>query len=59
MEGFIELDCLTGPALVRLERVMIVRPDPSGAARTLIVLEGRHEIIVLKAADEMVKRLSA
>lgn len=59
MTGFIEVDCLTGPALVRLERVMLIRPDPSGAARTLIVLEGGHEIIVLKPAEEMVRRLSA
>ena len=59
MIGFIEVDCLTGPALVRLERVMLVRPDPSGAPRTLIVLEGGHEIVVLKSAEEMVRRLSA
>lgn len=59
MTGFIEVDCLTGPALVRLERVILIRPDPSGASRTLIVLEGGHEIVVLRPAEEMVRRLSA
>lgn len=60
MIGFLELPCLSGPALVRLDRVILVRPDPSAAAsRTLIVLDGAQEVVVTKPAAEVVKEMKA
>lgn len=59
MSGFISVDCMTGPALIRLDRIVLVRPDPNGAARTLLVVDGGHELIVMRPAEEMVQRLSA
>lgn len=58
MKGFVRLDCLSGPALVRLDRVMLVRPDPTGAPRTLIVLDGSHELLVMHPAEEMVRLIA-
>jgi hypothetical protein len=58
MKGFVQLDCLSGPALVRLYRVMLVRPDPTGAPRTLIVLDGSHEVLVMRPAVEIVRLIA-
>lgn len=58
MIGFVELPCLTGPALVRLDRVMLVRPDPSGAERTLLVMDCGHEVLVPRPAEEVVRLLA-
>jgi len=49
MIGFLELPCLTGPALIRVDRVVLVRPDPSAAAtRTLVVLDAGQEVVVTR-----------
>lgn len=59
MIGFVELQSMTGPALVRLDRVVLVRPHPSGAAQTLLVLDGGHELIITRPASEVVGQLKA
>jgi hypothetical protein len=59
MIGFVELPSMTGPALVRVDRVVLVRPHPSGAAQTLLVLDGGHELIVTKPAADVVREMKA
>lgn len=60
MIGFLELSCLTGPALIRVDRVVLVRPDPSAAAtRTLIVLDAGQEVVVTRPAAEVVREMKA
>ncbi|MDP3492872.1 MAG: hypothetical protein Q8R82_07140 [Hyphomonadaceae bacterium] len=60
MIGFLELPCLSGPALIRLDRVVLVRPDPTAAAtRTLIVLDGAQEVLITKPAAEVVSAMKA
>lgn len=50
---------MTGPALVRLDRVVLVRPSPDGAERTLIVLENGHEMVVRQRAEEAIRAFVA
>jgi len=58
--GFIELPCLTGPALIRLDRVILVRPDPAAqSSRTLAVLDGGNELVVTRPAAEVVREIRA
>lgn len=60
MAAFLELPCLCGPALIRLDRVVLVRPDPSAAAsRTLVVLDAGQEIVVTRSAAEVVEAMKA
>lgn len=60
MVGFVEFPCLTGPALIRLDRVVLVRPDPSAAAsRTLVVLDAGQEVVVTKPAADVVREMKA
>jgi hypothetical protein len=56
--GFVELPCLTGPALVRSDRVVLVRPSPDGSPRTLVVMDGGSEVVVPRPAEEVVRLLA-
>lgn len=55
MSGFAFIESLTGPAIVRTDRVVLVRPSLQGADHTLIVLENGHEMIVRQAAADVVR----
>lgn len=60
MVGFLELPCLSGPALIRLDRVVLVRPDPAAAAsRTLVVLDAGQEVVVTRPAADVVREMKA
>lgn len=55
MSGFVRVDSMTGPALVRLDRVVLVRPSPDGTAdRSLLVLETGTELVVRQPAADLV-----
>jgi hypothetical protein len=56
--GFVELPSLIGPALVRVERVILVRPHHDDRARTLVVLDAGQELIVPRPAAEVVSLLA-
>ncbi len=57
MTGFLELPCLTGPAL-RVDRVVLVRPDPTAASsRTLVVLDAGQEVVVTKPDADVAREM--
>ena len=60
MTGFMEFPCLAGPALIRLDRVVLVRPDPTAASsRTLVVLDAGQEVVITRPAADVVREMKA
>ena len=55
MSGFVVFQSLTGPALVRLDRIVLIRPAPEGGDRTLVVMDNGHEMLVRQSAAELLK----
>lgn len=59
MNGFVEVRSLTGPALVRVDRIVLVRPAPDGGERTLVVMENGHEMTVRQRTEEVLAAMQA